>query len=117
MPAARKLTSTRRRPVTSSRASGVVRTYTHACRVLGYDGRGSHQLLVYADGLVVRRMEIPTALLTRAGVRRGRPDVVVHITEYSSGGMHLHFVVSPRVRDEDLPHAIRTIVNRANDLS
>ena len=116
MPAARKLTSTRH-SATTPRGGEVVRSYTRACRVLGYDGRESHQTLLYADGLVARRMEIPTTLLARAGVRRARPDVTVHVTEYASGGMLVHFVAGPRVRDEDLPHAIRTIVLRACDLS
>lgn len=117
MPAARKLTATRRHSIAPPRNKGVIRTYTHACRVLGYDRRESHQTLLYADGLVARRMEIPTALLAKGGVRRGRLDVFAHVTEYDYGGMRLHFVAGPRVRDEDLPHAVRTIVMRQLKLS
>ena len=112
----RKLTATRRKRTGSPLARGALRDYQLTCRVLGFDRRSPFQTLLFADGLTAKQIDVPTALITRAGVSATRPDVTVRVREYASGGLLMHFTSGPRVRDEDLPHPVRTIVLRSREL-
>lgn len=116
MPTARKLTSTRRTRTGSPSTRGVLREYELACRVLGFDSRSLFQTLLFADGLAAKQMDVPTPLITRAGVNATRPDVTVRVREYSSGGLLMHFISRSRIRNEDLPHPVRTIVLRRHEI-
>lgn len=117
MQGVRKSATLKRRMVRTPSQRGNDRAYTLTCRVLGFDRQSTHQTLLYADadGHVARQIDVPTALITRAGVGASHPDVVVYVREYDVGGFVMHFTAGPRVRDGDLPHAVRTIVMRKHD--
>ncbi|MFH1171879.1 MAG: hypothetical protein V1778_05080 [bacterium] len=117
MSVVRKLASTRRGRARRGPRGGVDRTYVLNCRMLGYNRNSLQQTLVYADGMVVRTIQVPTALLARAGIRGGCPNVNVRVTEYVNGGMLLQFEAAPRVPDDELPQPVRTIIKREGDFS